>query len=178
MNGVSVRLVCLCHPYIESLPTCIVFAKIYVVRGCFREVKIMQPPLLSGHFSLTKRWLHYTGSTVHVYVLWNVYTILYTCTCILCCHGNDRFYIFEYTHLIKINIAYKPWPIGVYMYVSYTPAYVRKFICDTYICILYRNITYKLLTSRCTCMSAHIYTPLGHDLYTTYTCWIICIFLD
>ena len=29
-----------------------------------------------------------------------------------------------YIHLIK----YKPWQIGVY--VSYTPAYVRKFICD------------------------------------------------
>ena len=24
----------------------------------------MQPPLLSGHFSLAQRWLHYTGSTV------------------------------------------------------------------------------------------------------------------
>ena len=32
-----------------------------------------------------------------------------------------------YIHLIKIQHS-KPWPIGIY--VSYTPAYVRKFICD------------------------------------------------
>ena len=49
---------------------------------------------------------------------------------------------------------YKPWPIGVY--VSYTPVYVREFICDisrepeqVYICT---------------------YTPLGRGLYNTYEC--------
>ena len=43
-----------------------------------------------------------------------------------CCHGNDIFY----KYVVKLNSikTYKTWPIGVY--VSPTPAYVRKFICD------------------------------------------------
>ena len=49
----------------------------------------------------------------------------YIHVCVLCCHGNDRFYVYIYMHLIKIQHVTKPWPIGV-----------RTCICQLYTCML------------------------------------------
>ena len=65
-----------------------------------------------------------------------IYAVTNRCTCmyilyILCCHGNDRSYIFEYTPH-QNSTAYNHGQL-VHTYVSYTPAYVRKCICDKFL---------------------------------------------
>ena len=60
----------------------------------------------------------------------------------------------------NIELTYKPWSIGVC--VSYTPAYVQKFIWDIFLEPPALR-KYELLTSRC--ISAYTYTPLSMIYY-------------